>query len=79
MSQVKPSVLLDIFYAATFCKESLNLLGEVANFIAAKFEIHCQAGREFVNNPVSIKIQCITSRISARKPPFAQMETECKD
>lgn len=66
MSQVKPSILLDVFYAATFCKESLNLLKEMANFIAAKFEIPCQAGRELVKNPVSIKMQCTTNRISAR-------------
>lgn len=66
MSQVKPSILLDVFYAATFWKESLNLLEEMANFIAAKFEIPCQAGRELVKNPVSIKMQCTTNHISAR-------------
>lgn len=66
MSHVKPSLSLGIFYAATFCKGSLNLLGEVAKFIAAKFEIHCQSGRELVTNPISIKAQSIPSRISAR-------------
>lgn len=59
-------VVLDIFYAATFCKDSLNLLGEEDNFLAAKFEMHCQAGREVVNNPVSIKMQHITGQIQEK-------------